>query len=736
MKDPLQTEQTPDEVLGVKPGASKAEIDRAWIQAAGRGVAANEAKTARDMMEGCPVDCAKFALLRYDPQALRGLAPCPLDDPSVLLPTHRARTAEAWESHLRQDFPNLGIAHSLAVLWYWWTMYEEERLVGLMEAAKNDATYRLHDLSKPVLLRQACRARGLTCAPNSRACSQAECPWRDDCRSSAPLLPEMWERVIAYWAMLAAGPFFQSGIVGLSAPDADALRKQFIQSLRDRLLDRAQYYSEQVAAGGGRAAPASIRPDPGGRLQGYALVGEDSGPAEAPLAERYRELVLTFSSELETAKALAAARMQTKHGTLACGRLLLGHMGKLAAVRARVKEAVARHPNRPSLRKLRDTLSEYAPVVILLNQRKAEEALEEIGRLPADVQETTEVQVLRARALHLFALQKAGVGVTLEALYLWKLAFQCTRPKSLDAEIRAQIAAICDARAVALQNNRRDEAIDLLEKALGLVRDRNLQSRLAELLTQRAVERFNEGLQQAAGDTQEINAVIQEANRANEREDWDAAIARLRDALASAEKTLEALNREERAAWAQKSPEELAAESRSVAMEEQAMAWVDGESAGKPTKVEEPARKAVVAAADPPTGLRLCGAAMADLHLAARLGSDRAAKQLQSARDNLARSKQGLVEPLKKNLAVLLANRAIAKANSIVNGLNALQKAQSSGAESLSYEESEALGRLAEKGGTFSCALWNAVNDLEEAQRLDPSNDHIRTNLQSCRDLL
>ena len=74
-----------------------------------------------------PPERALLDLFYYNIDSLVRLSPNPLLDPSTLLPPKRALTAEAWGKQLRTDFPDLGIAHSLAVLWYWWAMSTEEQ---------------------------------------------------------------------------------------------------------------------------------------------------------------------------------------------------------------------------------------------------------------------------------------------------------------------------------------------------------------------------------------------------------------------------------------------------------------------------------------------------------------------------------------------------------------------------------------------------------------------------------
>lgn len=162
MKDPLQRQQTPYELLGVGRDASAADIDKAFKLALVKRVNVQKLTGARVALER-PVDRAVLDLLHYDDAVAARLSPDPRTDASALDPPRRAATAAAWESQLRRAFPDYGIVHALAVLWYWWALSESERM-----AEDPSATF-------------------------------------------DPPLPDLWRNAIACWAMVVAGDdFWQS----------------------------------------------------------------------------------------------------------------------------------------------------------------------------------------------------------------------------------------------------------------------------------------------------------------------------------------------------------------------------------------------------------------------------------------------------------------------------------------------------------------------------------------------
>lgn len=200
MRDPLQSEQTPAEVLGIEPSASPDEIKKAFMAALARRVPANKAKAAFDAL-GDPVERAWHRLMQYRPEALSQLIPNILHDASALQCEKRRATASAWEQQFQTNFPDPWKAHSLAVLWYWWAVDHDRNLTANLEE----------------------------CA-DGRAGLAAD-------------LDVVWSKAIAYWSLLLETPEVWKDGLGLIPQQAEQLRKKIRETLRNRLLDQAQRFS-------------------------------------------------------------------------------------------------------------------------------------------------------------------------------------------------------------------------------------------------------------------------------------------------------------------------------------------------------------------------------------------------------------------------------------------------------------------------------------------------------------
>ena len=203
MKDPLHLGPTPHEVLGLADENHPNRIvDAARVRALARGVPANRAMAAADALKK-PVERAWHRLLYYDEACLERLTPNPLVDAGVLSLENRAATAQAWETAFRAGFPaDPAMAHSLALLHYWWALHLEAQLAGD--------------------------------------------PRGSSARLSSTLV-EAWRGTIAYWAFLLETPEFWRDGANLTTEDETLLRQKLKSTVQDRLQEQAMALTQQPA---------------------------------------------------------------------------------------------------------------------------------------------------------------------------------------------------------------------------------------------------------------------------------------------------------------------------------------------------------------------------------------------------------------------------------------------------------------------------------------------------------
>ena len=125
MKDPLQIRETPYEILGVPAGADKKAIEAAFRKAFAPGGDVVKVREARASLID-PVERAFTDIFLYNDAFLCRMKPDTASDASLLV-RRRMEVARQWENAEKRLFPDYAYIHGLAVLWYWWAVYIEEK---------------------------------------------------------------------------------------------------------------------------------------------------------------------------------------------------------------------------------------------------------------------------------------------------------------------------------------------------------------------------------------------------------------------------------------------------------------------------------------------------------------------------------------------------------------------------------------------------------------------------------
>jgi tetratricopeptide (TPR) repeat protein len=439
MKDPLQSEQTPYEVLELERGASDADIDQAFKQGLVKRGNVQKLMAARNALQR-PAERVLLDLFQYDPQVASRLNPNPLADRSVLELAGRQETAAAWEKQLEADFPDLGIVHSLGVLWYWWVLHLE---------------------GQPGF-------------------------------GGTPSLEEGWLRVIAYWAMLVGTEQFWSAQGAAGEELASSVRAQVLERLRNNLSDLGQRYRDHRDETGvdrcqrlelllttevrtaKEAASVGLRTAQG-RFACGLLMLEQMGLLE-PVEQ---QLQSALEKNPADEKLLALRNALSPYAPIAALIDSNKPEAALEALAAREKERISRLAH--SFWEQRGRTGGSADS----DWRRAER---EFGDKP----EGKELSILRARAFHCLAKQQASLDKLEDALSSWERALKCPPDAELKSHILAEIVSNCQARAAALQQREPETAIAILEMGLQLTPDEKLRSLLAEILAQRSIQTYNE----------------------------------------------------------------------------------------------------------------------------------------------------------------------------------------------------------------------------------------------------
>lgn len=753
MKDPLQRESTPYEILNVSYGAERGEVEKAFKLAVARGAPVNQITEARRCLLD-PAKRARHRIITYDDAFLKDIDPSPIADPSFLSSAKRGRTAALWSKRHKETLPDPRITHALGILWYWWAVYEGDRLLHVLDTAAQKGPLPNGRLSKRVLIEHVQNAVGTQCdTAKHQTCAEPDCVWKSDCTSSAPPLEDIWEHVIAFWSMLETDNKFWKESSGLPDSDAAALRSEFMEGLEHRLLDLSQACADRLNSRhmtpqhvlelipdlsaehirllrkAGFHSPSDIIR--AGLVRLTALDGLGGSEALAIISKarqlcpeddhylpfRFRSLALVMQTERKTAKAMHQTGVRTARGKLCCGSLMLRHLDMLTIVREQVKSAMGNASN-GQVQTLYDALSPYYAIATLISSRNLGSAFEAIEHLPKDEQNTAEVLRLRVRALHTLGMEESNLGQYGDALKTWKSALDISPAHDIRSSIETDIVSMCHEQAIRLQETRLGEAIDLLELAETIVSNEKLRLLLGELLARRGVKRFLEGREKADRLPQGVSEIEKQASEAFGRKDWSVAVDKLRSALAASNARPDTPSYDE-------------------------------------SRVE---------------GLRLCEAGIADLERALHFGATRAQESINQGRDVLKDLNLTWRQRLTRYLVSALTQKAIDAGNRVVEQLNQqvqrrdaeLERIASAGRRiallggiarcascmgvaqyTFRSQDGSAIGFCATHAAAFEnllkpiaptqammAALKSAEQDLREAVRLDPSSEHAKENLR------
>jgi tetratricopeptide (TPR) repeat protein len=303
----------------------------------------------------------------------------------------------------------------------------------------------------------------------------------DDGRNGSKLPldpPEMWRRASGCWAMALADPRFWKRM-GTGVADKDRVVQEILGTMAENLRKRAQRY----------------------RAQGNTA-----------LASEYQQLEHALAAEIGTAQTMAANGLRFNDKPIGCGLLLLEELDLREDVRGVVVLQLKRKPGDDQLRKLRDALSEFAPIVELLAANSPQAALDRIEGLQWSKMHEPECVELRAKALHALGKQQAAAGRITDALELWQKALDTGASEDVKRKIREDAVSACHSKAIALRANQTQAAVDLLELGIVVTDDGRLKLLLGELLLSRGIKTFTEAQESArpGQDTAEIKRKMQQ----------------------------------------------------------------------------------------------------------------------------------------------------------------------------------------------------------------------------------
>ncbi len=445
MKDPLQVSQSPYDILGLDETATRQSIMDAFREALVNRVPAGKASDAQNRLKD-PKNRAMIDIFRYHKPFLNQLLPSVVNDPSKLL-NRRMEVTTSWENISRKLFPNYPSIHSLAVLWYWWVNYEEE---------KRWAKY------------------------NGKPFQEIEGA------AEAPNLEVLWSNTIAYWTMVISSNEFWKD--WLKDRDGQVEMKALKDSLESHLTNRLQNYDEKYLEA----------------VKSHNLPAGNWGSLTNSSLSPYRELLSLFGSEMNTVKNMRRASVtilnKGQKTDVFAGRLILERFNLLDDARKEVEKKLSANQDNKYLKQAHYGLSEYWRMAYLIDASDYTSAIEEYEGLAKDKQTSKEARSLVSEAYREEGIRLFGEEKFDEAFDRWEKSFKTGQEIE---ETAANLTEKVTQKANAIKNNQPDEAVNILDKALAITKKydkagkhhENIKQQFGSMLKTMAINITNETME-------------------------------------------------------------------------------------------------------------------------------------------------------------------------------------------------------------------------------------------------
>jgi tetratricopeptide (TPR) repeat protein len=423
MRDPLQKNESPYEILKVSDNAEKKEIDAAFKSAIKTGRNIKELTDAWRTL-GKAVERGLTDVFLFNKSFIKQLTPN-LEGNSSLLLNKRDQITNEWKITQKRLFPHASSTHSLALCCYRWAVYLEEEQLAALE-------------KEPFP--------------------------KEDSLPESPPLEELWSDTIAFWVFLINSDEFwqewrnsQENFSAYLSSDNDINLVR--QRLESHFVNRFHSLGEKYMSHGDKASAA-----------------------------RFREYELFFVTEMKTAKRLKETGLQLTRGgkrfVISCGQIMLQKLGILENIQKQLEVFIKSRPRDAKLQELAASLSPYANISILIDNKKFEDAIKAITSLPPEQQKKTDVLRLLAKAYLEKGKQDFSLNQFDKALDNWKKGLATGELKQ---DIQKTMQSECKAKATSLQRSDPETAIKLMEKALKIAPNKDLNLTLAEILAQAGI---------------------------------------------------------------------------------------------------------------------------------------------------------------------------------------------------------------------------------------------------------
>ena len=338
----------------------------------------------------------------------------------------RSSLSDEWHQLFRDSRLNVDIAHSLAILWYHWANFEEERNFKMLEDLKKYSVAVDFQINRRNILKALKKAEKKECADKYLDCvHKNNCKYSDDCASSAPDSIKMWENVIMYLGRVWADKKFWNSRYN-NSEDAmlyikDRLQKKtFDAEIKGKAIKYANLIASKDNKFYGMFSKTRKLSDDIEKA-GYKTLEDIIFWGSSKLSERtnltdankiYEDAIKyfiknqPFDRQFENIIALAYSEFLTADciaknigGNLLAGTMLLKNLKLLESAREMVERSIKLtddHARKHMLKELRKAISPYVDASVMLtigDTQKAVVAIEGLKDKKINLDEAIEIKM-------------------------------------------------------------------------------------------------------------------------------------------------------------------------------------------------------------------------------------------------------------------------------------------------------------------------------------------------------
>jgi len=428
MKDPIQKTLTPYEVLDLNPSTpiDKKRIDFAFNEKFDK----KGAKEAQTILND-PVKRALVDVFMYSDKTLALMASNVYSDLEHLI-KNRYKIGKSWKKSQRKYFPFYPLTHLSAVFWYWWLIYEEEKLWSERGEGSMKAIPEMPE---------------------------------------SPPIDELWKDTIGNWvSLINCDGFWFDWIREISIPDFSEKDSLLINELKNGVEEKIKNHISDFSE----------------RYRSRGNISE---------ANRFNNYSLWYSEEKNSSgdifRSGLSRSIKGREYFYSSGRMLLERLDIQDDLVSLLEIEISKEPENKALKKVMSLFTSFEEPYFIEEAVKDDGSLQKKSlpydsTRPEEDTKSTESELILKKGKQLLS-----EGNLEEVVDLWKCEL---KSGLLETQHVDRMIDIVKDESILVKKNDPDKAIGMLESFIEVLPDKALLKNLSSIYLSRGISRMNNSI--------------------------------------------------------------------------------------------------------------------------------------------------------------------------------------------------------------------------------------------------